>query len=113
MTTSVQGRVARALGLDSFADITDAAVLEITALGVLFDGDLDLDAVLAVWERMESRDDADKAARAALREAAAAGATNLAQMLVAYTLGDPMPAAVLPATTTAAAKAAAVKAVKR
>lgn len=51
----------------TFAVVTDAAVLDITNEGVLFDGDLDAGTVAAVRERMLSRDDDDYAARANLR----------------------------------------------
>lgn len=119
MTAIVAAVMRRSYTADMFADLTDIPhartwdrVTGVTTL--TFDADLDAATVQAIWAQMESTDDGDQARRAALREAATAGATNLAQMLVAYTLGDPMPAAVLPATTTTtAAKAAAVKAVKR
>lgn len=93
----VVGRVVRPrLNYGSFADITDAPLVSISATGLEFDGDLTLEQVAAICARMESTDDADQAARAALRAAAAADATNLAAMTCAYVLGDPMPAAVLP-----------------
>lgn len=62
---------------------------------VEFTAELDEETVAAIRERMASRDDDDQANRAALRAAAVSGAVNLAQMLVAYTVGDPMPDAVI------------------
>lgn len=91
MSTTVQGRVVRSVGLGNitFSDLTDAPVASVTRTGVTFDGDLTDEQTYAVWERMTSKDDADQAARAALR--AADGATNLPEMLRAYVLADPMP----------------------
>lgn len=102
---------------NSFDDLLPegVTVAEIQADRVTFTAEVDATTATAIADRMISADPEVLAARAALREAATAGATNLAQMLVAYTLGDPMPAAVLPATTTTtstspvAAKAATAK----
>lgn len=67
MTTFVPRVGDLPLRSSTFAGVTDAAVLDITTDGVLFDADLDDAAVAAVRERMLSRDDADMAARANLR----------------------------------------------
>lgn len=95
--TTVSGTRRRVVGPDTFADLTDVPVAldGITLTGITFDGDLTPSEADAVWARMESSDDADQAARAALR--AAGDATNLAQILRAYVLGDPPPAPIYPA----------------
>lgn len=59
------------IGYDTFTDLPVPAVVEIARCGggqlaVVFDGDLDDTQVAAVKARMESVDDADQAARAAL-----------------------------------------------
>lgn len=80
---------------NTFAVVTDAAVLDIAAGGVLFDADLDEETIAAVRERMLSRDDDDYIQRANLRTLlAAAEATELdavGQLAVAamkYWLGE-------------------------
>lgn len=104
MNTVVRARLhpQRSLSYDTFAAITDAAVrLDFDRTTgewvVTFDRDIDAassdqlaaDRTREVWELMTSRDDADLDARHALRDAD--GATNLAEMVRAYVLGDPMP----------------------
>ena len=92
MSTSVQGRVVRPIGLDTFADLTDVPLVlpgGITADGLLFDGVLDDDAIFAVWERMTSRDDTDQARREAVR--IAASECEACAVLAAYVLGDDLP----------------------
>lgn len=99
MLSSVEGRVVRSIGSDTFADLTAASLVVpggVDPNGLLFDGDLDVDTAVAIHDRMTSRDDADEECRTLLRAALAAGATNLAAMHLAYTLGDPVPDAVLP-----------------
>lgn len=97
--STVTGRMARPRSYSMFADITDATVAGFSAdpsgmVVVTFDADLDAETATAIRDRMTSRDDADQAARATLR--AADGATNLAEMVRAYALGDPLPAPICP-----------------
>ena len=95
--TVVPGPPVRPTGFDSFHDMPDLPdVAAITADGIEFEGPLTAKQVDAVRARITSRDDDDQAKRAKIRAASAANATNLAQMLAAYTLGDPVPDAVLP-----------------
>ena len=85
--------------LDTFADITDVPLVlpeGIDRLGLLFAGPLDDDQIGDIHARMTSTDDADQAERAKIRAAVGAGATNLAEMLAARMLGDPVPDAILP-----------------
>lgn len=93
MSTSIEGRVVRPIGPDTFADITDAPVVAVTRDGLLFDGDLTPDQVVDVWERMTSADDTDQQRRHDLRTACESGATNVVELLVAYVLGLELPAA--------------------
>lgn len=95
--TTVHGRIIRQRTLDMFADLTDAQiVLPFTDDSVTFDAELDAATVVAVHDRMTSRDDADQAARADLRakrDAVIAGPTlaNVAALAVAeanYQLGE-------------------------
>lgn len=99
MGTSIQGRVKRSIRPDSFVDITSAPLVVpegIDSNGLLFDGDLGVGQVSAVWARMESADDADQTKRADLRakrDAVVADPTpeNVAALAVAnanYVLGD-------------------------
>lgn len=97
-TTLVPGPLRRSVGYDSFTHLTDAQVLSITDRGVEFAGELDPDTIAAISAFITSTSDEDQAARAALRDAAAKGALNLAKMLCAYTLGDDLPAARYPCT---------------
>lgn len=93
----IEGPVRRAnLSGDSFADLTDALLLEIGRTALTFDRDLTPEAQTAAWERMTSIDDTDQARRAALRAACAGGATNVDCLTAAYVLGDPMPDPVYP-----------------
>lgn len=97
-TTLVPGPLRRSVNYDSFAHLTDAVVLLIDNRGVEFDGILSEDTINAIAAFISSTSDEDQAARAALHDAAAKGALNLAKMLCAYTLGDPIPAARYPCT---------------
>lgn len=102
--SEVNGPVRRAsLGLDSFADLTDVPLLAIRRDGLTFGGELTEQEAADVWSRMESVDDADQARREALR--CADGATNLAEMVRAYVLGDLMPDPIYPAAAPVAALA--------
>lgn len=101
MGTTVSARMGRSYTPDMFADLTDVEhtrafdrATQVTTL--CFAANLPPETAQAVWARMESADDTDQAARAALRSAAAAGASNLAAMHLAYFLRDPLPDAVLP-----------------
>lgn len=89
---------ARPYGYDSFTDLTPVPVERFddtsSGLTVVFAADVSAAVAAAVVDRLGSRDDDDQSRRAALRAARAAGATNLTEMHVAYTLGDPMPEAV-------------------
>jgi len=102
VSTFVEGLLIRAVGPDSFLDITgpDVAVTSFDG-GVTFDADLNAEQIAAVRARMASRDDADQAARAHLsdlRTAASAadlttpdGLEALRALLTAeadYLLGD-------------------------
>lgn len=92
MSTSVQGRVVRPIGLDTFADITAVPLVVpegITASGLLFDGALTDAEVFAVWERMTSVDDLDQVRRAAVRDAVPC--CHAAAVTAAYVLGDELP----------------------
>ena len=92
MSTSVEGRVVRTVGEDTFADLTDAPLVipeGVTRNGLLFDGDLSDEQVFAVWERMTSIDDEDQARRAAVREVTAC--CHAVATLIAYVLGDELP----------------------
>lgn len=94
----VLGRVVRPkIGYSAFVDLTAVPVASggIARDGVTFDGDLTPVEYDAVWARMTSLDDDDQSARADLR--AADGATNLAEMVRAYVLGDALPLPVYPA----------------
>jgi len=95
VSTFVEGLLIRAVGPDSFLDITgpDVAVTSFDG-GVTFDADLSAEQITAVRARMASRDDADQAARA-----------NLADLRTAATSADlatPAGLAALRAATTAA-----------
>ncbi len=97
MSTSVEGRVVRTVGEDTFADLTDAPLVipeGVTRNGLLFDGDLTDEQVFAVWERMTSTDDVDQARRAALRDLTPC--CHMAASLAAYVLGDELPDPPLP-----------------
>lgn len=78
MTTSIEGRVLRSVGLDSFADITDVPLVVpggIDRKGLLFDGDLTDEQVGDIWWRMTSVDTGDEESRrnlAAVRDTASA-----------------------------------------
>lgn len=92
MSTSIEGRVVRDIGAETFADITDAPLVltgGITPRGLLFAGDLDPDAVAAIWERMTSTDDTDLERRAAVRNLEPC--CHACAVLAAYVLGDPLP----------------------
>ena len=92
MSTSVAGRVLRAIGSDTFADITETPLVVpagITRDGLLFDGTLTDDEVFAVWERMTSADDVDEARRAAVRDLDPC--CHACATLAAYVLGDDLP----------------------
>lgn len=98
--TSVSAPMGRAYTPGMFGDLTGGATERLLSADsgtyvIEFDAELDEATAAAIRERMASRDDDDQANRAALRAAADEGATNLAQMLVAYTVGDPLPAAVI------------------
>src|SRR3546814_17251528 len=70
MSTSVEGRVVRSVGPDTFADITTTPLVipaGVTRDGLLFAGLLMDAEVLAIWERMPSVDDTDQARRPAQR----------------------------------------------
>lgn len=100
VTTTVAAVMARSFRPDMFDDLAplvDPRPKRVDGTTVLvFDGALDDETVTAIRDRMTSRDDEDQADRTKLRQAAAAGALNLAAMHLAYTLGDPVPDAVLP-----------------
>jgi hypothetical protein len=94
----------------TFLDITDAAVVDVSWrpdgwLRVEFARDLTEVEAGRVWGRMRSTDARDEARRAALWDAAQKGATNLAQMHVAYALDQPMPAPLLSTTQSTATNA--------
>lgn len=92
MTTSIQGRVVRPIGLDTFADITTTPLVipaGVTRDGLLFDGTLTDAEVFAIWERMTSVDDTDQARRAAVRDLEPC--CHACATLAAYVLGDPLP----------------------
>lgn len=100
MTTSIEGRVVCAVGLHTFADITEAPLLMpggIDRYGLLFDGDLTDEQVDAIWWRMTSRDAADEQARRDLYARLEGDPSPLAQALAAYTLGISIPAPTMPA----------------
>lgn len=84
----------RSIGYGTFDDLADGVHVESIRslpgglLEVTFADTLTDEQTTAAWERMTSRDDADQAARATLR--GADGAANLAEMVRAYVLGDPM-----------------------
>lgn len=82
----------------SFDDLLPegVSVCDIRPDGVEFDGDLSPADVAAIKDRLYSTGDADRAERARIRAAVADGAANLAEMLAARMLGDPVPEAVLP-----------------
>ena len=98
--TVVTADAARPIGADSFADLPGMADIsaQVAVVGgkvqVTFDADLTPEQRTAVCLRMESRDDEDQERRAVLR--AADGATNLAEMVRAYVLGDPLPDPIYP-----------------
>ncbi len=108
--TVIRARVhpQRSVSFDMFADITDAAVTSLLldrSTGewvVTFDRDIDpviqgqppTNHAEQVRDRMTSRDDADQAARAILRNADTA--TNRWKLLRSYVLGDPMPEPIYP-----------------
>ena len=97
MSTFVEGLLIRAVGPDSFLDITGPEVA-VTSFdgGVTFGADLSLEQIAAVRARMASRDDADQAARANLADlrtiAAAADLTTPAGLVAlrdySVALGD-------------------------
>lgn len=89
MSTSIEGRVVRPIGPDTFADLTDAPLLAVTRDGLLFDGDLTDAAVFAIHDRMTSADDADQVRRAAVRDLTPC--CHPCAVLAAYVLGDPLP----------------------
>lgn len=68
MSTSIQAKRARSVGLDSFAHITDVplAVDGIQPEGLLFDGELTDEQIGDVWWWVTSRDDADQTRREAI-----------------------------------------------
>ncbi len=90
--TSVQGRVVRPITLDMFADITDVPLVVPTGIdpsGLLFDGDLTANQVVAIHDRMTSRDDADEAKRRTLAaDRDALPADDPLRRLYDYLLGD-------------------------
>lgn len=91
--TTVTGRLRRGLKLDSFADITDVAVLDIAPVcdevAVTFDGVLTPEQVAAVLSRMDSTGASDEAARAELRaDRAALKARDPLRRLYDYLLGE-------------------------
>lgn len=67
---SIEGRVARPIGLDTFADITPVPLVladnRVDRAGLLFDGDLTDEQIEAVWWRMTSADAADLSRREGL-----------------------------------------------
>lgn len=66
---SIQGRVARAIGLTTFADITSTPLFMpggVDRDGLLFNGALTDEQVESVWWRMTSADDMDQAKREGL-----------------------------------------------
>lgn len=91
MMTTIEGRRRRSkMGLDGFADITTAPVVEMTSTAVTFDGTLTAQQIKDVRWRFTSIDDADEAER---RDIAALVATDttaspLTQRLAAYLLGE-------------------------
>lgn len=89
MSTSIEGRVLRALGPETFADLTDAALLEVSPGGLLFAGTLTDAEVFAIHDRMTSRDDEDQVRRDLLRDLAPE--CPCCASLIAYVLGDPLP----------------------
>lgn len=92
MSTSVEGRVVRSVGPDTFADITATPLVipaGVTRDGLLFDGPLTDAEVFAIWERMTSVDDTDQARRAAVRDLDPC--CHACATLAAYVLGDPLP----------------------
>ena len=92
MSTSVEGRVVRSVGPDTFVDITTIPLVipaGVTRDGLLFDGPLTDAEVFAVWARMTSVDDADQARRAAVRDLEPC--CHACATLAAYVLGDPLP----------------------
>src|SRR3546814_15515788 len=92
MSTSVEGRVVRSVGPDTFADITTTPLVipaGVTRDGLLFDGLLMDAEVFAIWEPMTSVDDPDQARRAAGRDLEPC--CHAVATLPAYVLGDPSP----------------------
>ena len=95
MSTRIEGRVICAVGLGTFADITEAPLLMpggIDRNGLLFDGDLTAEQIDAIWWRMTSRDAADEAARRDLYARLDGDPSPLAQALTSYLLGAAPPA---------------------
>ena len=90
MSTSVQGRVVRPIGPDTFADLTGTPLAEIARDGLLFDGPLEDAEVFAIWARMTSTDDTDQERRDTVR--AAVPCCHACAVAVAYLLGDDLPA---------------------
>lgn len=80
------------VALDAFADLTSVPLVVpggIDRGGLLFDGDLTVDEVAAIWERMTARDADDQAARANLSDLLTndTTASPLAKAVAAYLLG--------------------------
>ena len=87
--TRIDGRVQRSISLDLYADITDAPLVAWGRDFLEFDGDLTEEQQAAIWARMESRDDADQAARAALRaDRDALDPDDPLRRTINYVLGD-------------------------
>lgn len=109
--TTVSADAARPIGADSFADLPGLAEAAASVavvdgkVAVTFDAELTEAQVVAVRDRMTSRDDADQADRAKIAAALNGGATNLTQMLAERELGLPVRDPIYPA----AAKFAASK----
>lgn len=92
MSTSVEGRVVRSVGPDTFADLTATPLVipaGVTRDGLLFDGPLTDAEVFAIHARMTSIDDDDQARRAAVRDLEPC--CHAVATLAAYVLGDPLP----------------------
>lgn len=89
MTTIVTGRRARSVSSDTFAAITDAALIGVTADSLTFDGGLTAEQQAAIQQLAGTPETANPAARASLLAALEAHGDDcpLAAAVACYLLG--------------------------